>query len=521
MNLRPYQIEAYKAALSAIERKEHTVLQLATGTGKSLILSAIANSDEKLRVWILTHVTELVKQNADTYFTFTEKSYGIVCSSLNRADYHERVTFATVQSMKVPAAEGYIAPPDVIIVDEAHRIPNNSDDLGLYETIFKQFPNAIRIGMSATPWRTDNGLIYGTGGQFWFSTRSYEYGVPRAVKEGYLSPLVGVETEQQLDLEDIETTSSEFVLSSVAEKETGQWLNSVARSVKVLANTRNHIAVYCPTVKAAYRAQLEFEKVTGWACEVLTGETKREDRLNMFSRFKTGTLRMLISVDTITTGFDAPHLNCIVALRPTQASNLWVQIQGRGTRLFPGKKNCLILDYVGNFQRLGGVGMVETYVREKGLEAVEEVLAVPTPQKPRAERKVLPGVRSLKPIDPMTGEEAKDGSTLTVQVHSVNVVAIPTRRNPNMPVVLVQYACTTPENARIDASMFINTEEPKENDYTFFTSRKLALYLPLPAAKTIWQVKGSIQPSHVIIRKSGKYWNVVKELFEQQLEKNL
>jgi DNA repair protein RadD len=242
----------------------------------------------------------------------------------------------------------------------------------------------------------------------------------------------------------------------------------------------------------------------------------RKDREDTLRRFKSGEIHFLCSVDTITTGFDFPALDCIVCLRPTVSSNLWVQVMGRGTRLHESKQNCLLLDFVGNLQRLGGVDMLETYVREKGGVAGDPILAAPAERKPK--RRTLPGVRSMVPLDPMTGEQAKDGANLTVEVHAVSAVPIKTRRDPERPVLMVQYACTTPEGARIDATLFVNTEAPKQADYLFFKNRRLAVNLPALAGTLQWHVRGARIPCYVTARKSGKYWNVTAEHFQQPQE---
>ena len=114
----------------------------------------------------------------------------------------------------------------------------------------------------------------------------------------------------------------------------------------------------------------------------------------------------------------------------------------------------------------------------------------------------------------MTGREAANGAELRVQVHGVNSVALPTRRNPTAPVLLVQYACTTPEGVRIDATQFINTETPNAATLEFFRRRALAVKLPSPARSLQWQVKGSRQPTRLTVRKAGRYWNVLEEHFE-------
>ena len=510
MKLRPYQSEALTHTLKHLALGHNPVLQLATGTGKSLIIAALADA-ERVRhpVWVLTHVQQLVGQNAATYKLYTGLEPGIICAGLNRKDINYSVTFATIQSIMGMLDE--LPTPGIIIIDEAHRVPHNEDESTLYETILRKYPSARRVAMTATPWRMDNGIIYGSGDKFWFDVVAYKYTVPQAVRDGWLSPLVGVETSIQLDVDDV-SVQGDFRQTEVCELETDRWLYSVAKSVMYLAVRRNHIAVYCPTVSSAERTAHIINQVTGWQTDVLSSSTK--DRLKTITSFYNGDTRVLCSVDMITTGFDFPALDCIVCLRPTLSSSLWVQIQGRGTRLSKGKKNCLVLDYVGNLLRLGGVDMYETFYREKGMVEVE---AVPTRPYVKKERTVYPGVKTLTPIDPMTGEDALNGAELVVTVHNVNCVALRTRRYP-YPVLMINYVCTTPENARIDATQFINTTIVTDQTATFFRNRRLAVRLPIDAKDVTWQLKGAARPKTITVKKSGKYWNVISEQFNEDVQ---
>lgn len=509
MELRPYQSAAVTAALKSLAVGEHPALQLATGTGKSLIIAAIAHEFDG-PVWVLTHIQQLIKQNAKAYVSYSgDNRPGIVCAGLNTKCFG-RVTFASVQTLTGMLSE-INEPPGLIIIDEAHRVPHFSGEGGLYEGVLSAHPGAARIAMTATPWRMDNGLIYGNGEHFWFDRLAYSYTVPQAVADGWLAPLVGVDTEVQLDVEHV-TVNDDYVQKEVEKLQTEEWLRSVAQSLVRLGGRRKHIAVYCPTIDSAYLASAVIADITGWTTSVITGKTPQAERENKFQRFAAGTLKAICSVDTLTTGFDFPALDCIACLRPTVSSSLWVQIQGRGTRLAPGKKNCLVLDYVGNLQRLGGVGMYDTYVRERGGEAVAEVEAEPIKRKTKRERRQLPGLTKLKPVDPLTGEEALEGVPLKVAVHSVTAVPI-VPRGKSEAVLLVQYVTTTPENARINASRFVDTQKPRTTDLEFFTFRRLAVNLPAPASSTVWQVRNGAQPAYVTVTKRGRYWNVVAEHF--------
>jgi DNA repair protein RadD len=493
----------------ALEAGSNPVLQLATGTGKSLIIAALAEHCRASgkRVWMLTHVQQLVKQNAVTYERYTRIEPAIVCASLGRRDTWGGVTYGTIQS--VTGMLEKLSDPNLIIIDEAHRVPHNEGEPSQYEEVLSRYPEARRVAMTATPWRMDNGVIHGTGQQFWFDTLAYSYTVPSAVADGWLCPLVGVETAIQLDVRKI-PVSGDFVQSEVEAAQTEAWLKSVARSLLKLADKRQHIGVYCPTVKAATKIAVIIRQITGWPVTVLHSGMSPNERQVALGDFMSGAVRVLCSVDMITTGFDFPAMDCIVCLRPTLSSSLWVQIQGRGTRLHPDKKNCLVLDYAGNLIRLGGVDMYENFYREAGLEQVDA--AEPRAPHMRKERKIYPGLRKLTPVDPMTGQAAREGSSLDVEVHNVSTVAI-TPRGKSTAVLLVQYACTTSEGARIDASKFIDTERPTQKTLEFFSDRGLAVNLPSPAKSLTWQIKGARKPVTLTVKKQGRYWNVVEEHF--------
>lgn len=515
MQLRPYQTEALEATLAALRQGYNPALQLATGTGKSLIIAAVAEHlrQREGRIWVLTHSQQLVGQNESTFIRYGGQDSGVVCAGLARAEYDRAVTYATIQSILRPALKHKLPAPHLIIVDEAHRIPHRSKSEGQYQRLLAEYPAARRVAFTATPWRLDEGLIYGPTQDCWFNTLAYRYTVPRAVAEGYLSSIVGVETAVQLDMAKARIAAGDYLASDVEERENEVWLRAVADSVQRLAASRRHVAVYCPTLAAAELARQVFTQVTGATGELLSGDMNRQQREAIMGRFAAQRLRFLFTVDTMTTGWDFPPLDCIVCLRPTTSSALWVQIMGRGTRLSPGKKNCLLLDYVGNLQRLGGVDTLETYVKET--QPQEPVAATP---RAGGTRRVEPGVTQLEPIDPMTGRKARNGSLLKLRVESVSGVGINTRRGPRL---MVNYKCKSEEGVALRASLFLDTEgvQPHyadENIITparFFNVRGLAVRLPEEPHMLTWQLRGANAPPAVVAIKQGEYWNVVREIW--------
>ena len=236
------------------------------------------------------------------------------------------------------------------------------------------------------------------------------------------------------------------------------------------------------------------------------------ERTATLRRFRQRETRILCSVDTITTGFDLPSLDCIVCLRPTQSSSLWVQIQGRGTRLSPDKRNCLVLDYVGNLQRLGGVDMYDSYVREQGGQVAETLEATPAEPRERRPRRQLPGLNTLRPIDPMTGREAGDGAQLRAAVSAMSAVVI-NPRSGGAPLIMVSYTAATPENARVQAAAFLNPARPNAATQEWFRARRLAVRLPADAQSLLWTVRRADPPASITVRRRGRYWNVEGEHF--------
>jgi hypothetical protein len=307
----------------------------------------------------------------------------------------------------------------------------------------------------------------------------------------------------------------DYVQSEVNDREDEAWLKAACASIALLAEKRRHIAVYSPGVTAAIRTAAALSQALGGArVETLTGSLNSADRAAVLERFTSGRTRALVSVDVLTTGFDFPALDCVAVLRPTVSSGLWVQIAGRGTRLAPGKKNCLLLDYVGNLQRLGGVDMLDTYYREKDGRVSLELPATP---KPRVVKPEMPGVRGLLPIDPMTGKEATGSSVIKVRVHKSTAVALHRKAREGQQFLLISHNTTTPEGARILATQVLYPEQANHRDTQLkLVARGIMVALPVEAQQLAWQAKHWRNPSELTIQRRGRFWNVVEEHYNEE-----
>ena len=546
MRLRDYQLEATRACIGDLKKGFNPSITMATGTGKSVVICDLATklvSTYKKRVWVLTHNLKLTEQNHATWekhFKFACRA-GVVCSGLRpvgRWDFEESVIFGTIQTVENYAYrktvhEYDIPEPDIIIIDEAHRVPMTPSGKSQYEKIFKLYPEAQRVAFTATPWRLDNGPIYkderdGSTNDTspdsnhissWFDRNSFQYNVKRGVEEGYLSPLVGLNSELQLNLDEVAITGkgdfNKMELDRIIHRaEYDNWLIAVAKSLSKFQN-RRFLAVYCTSVKIATRfAHLLWEHTNRKTCQVY-GHHNKDQRDKIFESVRSGKCNALVSVDMLTTGFDLPRLDTIVCLRPTLSSSLWVQIMGRGTRLAEGKTDCLVLDYVGNFMRLGGVQMMENYKDEKSGASVQ----AQTPVKPRIkqERRVFPGVKTLKVIDPLTGKAATDDSIIKAKVHDCNAFV-----NGNVLYITVKYICETENGVRIDATQFIDTSNARQNNkaHQFFSRRRIIVRLPLTNPRiAAYQIKNARLPDFVLLKRSPRnkaWWNVIKEIWTDE-----
>jgi len=503
MKLRKYQEEAVDSVWQALRRGDHPVVSMATGSGKSLVIARLA---EKIlakggRVLIATHVAELVQQNSLEFIALTGIEPGVLCAGLERTDKGHDVLFASVQSLYGPAKRGEIVPFDLIIVDECHLCAERDSDAKFYPTTFAAFPDAYRVGLSATPFRMD-GPVWGDGK--YFTDLCYETDILELVREGYLAPLIGVNANITLDTKKLKKLAGEFDQRSVEELETDAWLKAVVESVKELASGRKHIAVFCPTVATAERAAEMFTEA-GKPASVVVGDT--EDRTGRLDAWKAGKFPVMCSVNVLSTGFNFKQLDCIVCIRPTTSLSFWQQMLGRGTRAIAGKKNCLVIDYSGNLALHGGicVGMEDAYQETKS----GKVTKVSPKPKPGVARKIKT-VDEVTDLDPML---ASPGGMEGI-VRGMTYVVLQSKSIEGTHLLMVVYQCQITGGAIISANKFVC---PEYGGY----ARKMAeewfalrgADAPRSAERAKVMCWGLPEPRAVTIRKRGKYAEVLKEHF--------
>ena len=195
MELRPYQEEARQAVQREWDQgNEKTLLVLPTGCGKTIVFCKIAEDRIRKgeRGLILAHRGELLDQAADKLFQATGLRCAVEKAELSSLGAWERVTVGSVQSLQRTKRLEQFAPDfyQFIIVDEAHHVLSDG-----YQRVLDHFAGAHVLGVTATPDRGDKRDL----GQY-FQSLAYEYTLPRAIKEGYLSPIKAQTIPLELDL---------------------------------------------------------------------------------------------------------------------------------------------------------------------------------------------------------------------------------------------------------------------------------------------------------------------------------
>ncbi|QCE34323.1 DEAD/DEAH box helicase [Acetobacteraceae bacterium] len=349
IQLRPYQRRAVNAALDDIRNGSNAVIiEAAVGAGKSFMIAAIAHRYCRLgeKVLVAHHNATLCQQNFEKFNLLRKEGEphkaSLLSAKLGVKDSSGDVIFATIGSLDLEEIQRLNI--GLLMIDECHRV--NSMRGQFYElcSLLSDIP---LIGFSGTPWRLGEGLIYGQEESI-FEKVSYKVGIEELVDKGFLSPLVLPEARvTQLDFSSLIPNSKTLDFDTIDLEEFYETqLGVIIPDMLEKSQGRRSIFIFCPSVKFCEKLN-EGLKEVGVSSEIITGETPQFKREKIIQDVKDGATRIVVSVDTMTTGVDCPPVDCIIALRPTLSSALYVQMVGRGLRISPetNKEDCLLLDY--------------------------------------------------------------------------------------------------------------------------------------------------------------------------------
>ncbi|ELC0658300.1 DEAD/DEAH box helicase [Vibrio fluvialis] len=381
--LRPYQADSVKAVIHYFrQHSTPAVIVLPTGAGKSLVIAELARL-AKGRVLVLAHVKELVEQNHAKYEGYGLKG-AIFSAGLGRKETDQQVVFASVQSV-VRNLDAFKNQFSLLVIDECHRVPD--DKSSSYQKVITHLlelnPGMKVLGLTATPYRLGMGWIYQyhTRGLVrseeprFFRDCIFELPIRYLLDEGFLTPA---------RLIDAPVLSYDF--SQLKPANTGRYKESemdlvieqskratpqIVQQIIQLAADKQGVMVFAATVR---HAQEILGLLPQGESDIVIGDTPSPERDAIIQRFKQRDLKFLVNVSVLTTGFDAPHVDLIAILRPTESVSLYQQIVGRGLRLSPGKTECLVLDYAGNTYDL-----YQPEVGDPKPDSDSEIITIPCP----------------------------------------------------------------------------------------------------------------------------------------------
>ncbi len=355
--LRPYQQEAVDSTLRHFRKgRSPAVIVLPTGAGKSLVIAELARI-ARGRVLVLAHVKELVEQNYQKYRSY-DLTAGIYSAGLQRKDSSEKVIFGGIQSV-ARASGDFFTDFSLLVIDECHRV--SLEDAAQYSQVIAKLQSAnpalCILGLTATPYRLDSGWIYQFNHNGFLRTDEtrlfkkciYDLTLSRMIEEGYLTPPVQIDAPvASYDFSSLKLRpgAQSYSVSDIEDilKDQKRVTPIIVQNIVELARDRKGVLIFTSSIRHAREI---LTHLPADESSLVIGDTPSDERDRVIEQFKRRELRFLVNVSVLTTGFDAPHIDLIAILRPTESVSLYQQIVGRGLRLCEGKHDCLILDYTG------------------------------------------------------------------------------------------------------------------------------------------------------------------------------
>lgn len=444
--LHDYQIAACNAAMQSIDSKRNDLIVIPTGGGKSVCMAGLVERilPSQKRVLIVSHVREILEQNADHIASHLPGiDFGIYCAGLKKFEPGKQVVIGSIHSLyRRSYGRGF----DVVLIDEAHTV--NRDFNSMYRQLLmflahagidgpRAVPRKIpTIGFSATPYRLDSGYLH-QGDDALFSRIAYDVPIPPLIARGILAPLTTREVEE-IDFSDLPIQAGEYQVQAFEER--SNWLQETARSLaitrRLAANRKKWVVFACSIRHSISIAEMLIAE--GISAIAVHHKLSKQDRDDAIRAFREGECRALINCQVLTTGFNSPNIDCIVLMRPTRSTGLYIQMIGRAMRTFPGKRDALILDFAGCMREHGAMTDIMPETMDKMIRDAEAARKEP----------------SVK-ICPTCGTELP---SLSRQCHDcgklfINMTAAPSRADPIYPSFTVtETTCAIPgcnERARI------------------------------------------------------------------------
>lgn len=391
---REYQLEAIEAVIDAKNRGvTRQLICLPTGTGKTVTFAALAK-ELRTPTLIIAHREELIQQAKNKVeLVWPEASVGVVMGENNEFD--RDVVIASIQTVcrDKRLRDLYSRNFGLIVIDEAHHATSDSylkviSSLGF----MAEDPNKTLVGVTATAARADKKSLGNI-----FNEVVFERSITTMIKAGYLTDLRGKRILTQTDLSDVRTASGDFV-----EGELSEIVNTPKRNDLIVKSYLEHASIrkaitFCVDVAHSKDIANAFN-AAGVTARAVYGEMPNDERREALKAFSEGKIQMLTNCNLLTEGYDEPSISCILMARPTKSAILYTQCVGRGTRLYPGKTDCLVIDFTDSFHDIGSLATLQKTVLNNE-EQQDEEQPKEASDSPRGPRSVFVGMEVIGDFD--------------------------------------------------------------------------------------------------------------------------
>jgi superfamily II DNA or RNA helicase len=369
---RPYQRTAINALHDAsLAGKSKALITLATGLGKTIVASTFVaeylENNPDAKVLFLAHMTDLVKQlERASWSQFSKYTDTHVWTDGEIPVYVDGVTFATWQSVVSAYRNGISLEGqyDLVVVDECHHAPSES-----FNDLLNYLEPKFLVGVTATPWRGDGESLRPLFGDPVFSMDVVE-----GMQQGFLAEVDYLMLIDGIDWDEIRELSREGLSVKdlnqrlyVPERDIGM-IETICQTIEATINPRT--LVFCRSIPHAERIQ-KFFRQFDISAGVLHSELHRSERFRTLTDFRSGKLKVLISIEMLNEGIDVPEVNIVVFARVTHSRRIFLQQLGRGLRISSTKKQVKVLDFVADVRRVAaGIEINNSAQRYKSEEEV-------------------------------------------------------------------------------------------------------------------------------------------------------
>lgn len=354
--LRNYQIQAKNDIYSAWDKCNNVMFQMPTGTGKTVLFASIINEldiffrlrgGRPLKILIIAHRDELIDQ-ISTHLGKRAIHHGIIKGGIKK-DYSLSVQVGSINTVTNKSREKEIRRLafDYIIIDEAHHSAADS-----YRKLWEYFPEAKKLGVTATPCRLD-----GKGFTDLYDELILSWSVKRFMEEKWLSPYQYFSVPPTSDERDALASIKKFTAGDYDATELERKFDTMKIRARLYQAYEKYVKgkkgiIYAIKVAHSQNICEDFMR-HGVKAVSIDAKTPAKERKELVQKFKNGEIEVLVNVDIFSEGFDCPDIEFIQLARPTQSLTKYIQQVGRGLRPTASKSHCIILDNVGLYERFG------------------------------------------------------------------------------------------------------------------------------------------------------------------------